>query len=308
MSQKGWVVLLALAGAVFCVGYLYLANKYCPVESTAPNLNWRLVPDLNKNEKHDRAAYRYGRRKEERHAGSVIFPPSYSLIQKVETGKDAESRNGEGHIWLTKFVCDAKLSDLLLAIFTYGLFLATGWLVWATLKLWQAALDTAEKQERDTQILQRAYLAVSPRGIYSLSGTSIDVCVAHICIRNVGRLPARNVTWFITSTISESPVFNDMEVDRNLAAGEVTIAPGIDAVQGGDLIFASDLETAKALKPTGFCYVRIAPILATAKRRAAKACELRDSIATRSPFLSPRPSRPRPSRLQIASISEKVQT
>ncbi|MGY3107787.1 hypothetical protein ACVWWR_003993 [Bradyrhizobium sp. LM3.2] len=50
-----------------------------------------------------------------------------------------------------------------------------------------------------------------------------------------------------------------------------------------------------------------APIRATANRSAAKACELRDSTARRSPFLTPRPSRPRLSRLQIASISANVQ-
>jgi hypothetical protein len=138
MSHKRWLVLLALAGALFCVSYLYLANKYCPVEQSGPNLNWRLIPDPNKNEKHDRAAYRYNRQKNEGHSVSASLPPSYTLVQQVESKKDAAHAEGEGHVWLTKFACEAKLSDLLIAFFTYGLFLATGWLVWATLGLWKS--------------------------------------------------------------------------------------------------------------------------------------------------------------------------
>jgi hypothetical protein len=71
------MVLLTLAGVLFCVSYLYLANKYCPGEQPGPNLNWRLIPDLDKNEKHDRAAYRYGRKKNEGHSVSADLPPSY---------------------------------------------------------------------------------------------------------------------------------------------------------------------------------------------------------------------------------------
>ena len=166
MSHKTWLILLALAGVLFGVSYLYFANKFCPVEQPALNLNWRLVPDLNENEKHDRAAYRYGRKKNDGHSVSTGFPPSYTLSQKTEAKKDAHHTESEGNVWLTKFACDAKLSDLLIALFTYGLFLATGWLVWATLKLWEAgerqirvATEAANQATRSADIAERALIA-----------------------------------------------------------------------------------------------------------------------------------------------------
>lgn len=195
-----------------------------------------------------------GALKSEQNAKGNIDRPSET--NEENGGKHADQREDEGtEFWPSFMSIRLKITDSLLAAFTLGLLIFTGLLWSSTEKLWVETRDTGKRQEADTRILERAYLAVSPRGIHSLSGTSIDICVAHICIRNVGRLPARSVTWFITSTISESPVFKEMEVDRNLAAGEVTIAPGIEAVQGGDIIFASDLEKAKASQPTGFCYV-----------------------------------------------------
>jgi hypothetical protein len=160
MSQKHWLVLLALIGVLFCVSYLYLANKFCPAEQSSPNLNWRLTPDLNKNEKHERAAYRYGRQKNKGHSVPAAFPTAYTLSQKPEAGKDADYAENKGHIWLTKFFCDTKLSDLLIALFTYGLFLATGWLVWATLKLWKAG-DEQLKFVRESSAEQVANMLAS---------------------------------------------------------------------------------------------------------------------------------------------------
>jgi hypothetical protein len=154
---------------------------------------------------------------------------------------------------LTRFLETYEHS--LIAGFTIVLAVFTARLWYSTEKLWKATRDTAKTQERDTRILQRAYLAVSPQGIQPLSGNSTGICVAHICIRNVGRLPARDVTWFIESTISDDPAFNEMDVARNLAAGEITIAPGIDVVQGSGMIFGSELEKAQASQPSKFCYV-----------------------------------------------------
>jgi hypothetical protein len=98
MSQKSWLSLLAFVGVLLCFSYLYLANKYCPVEQPGANLNWRLIPDLNENEEHERAAYRYGRQKNERHSF-----PSYALIQKLEAKNETKDSEAKGNIWLTKF-------------------------------------------------------------------------------------------------------------------------------------------------------------------------------------------------------------
>jgi hypothetical protein len=50
-------------------------------------------------------------------------------------------------------------------------------------------------QFNDSRILQRAYLSVDPLGIRRRNGKL--PFFAHVGIRNGGRLPARNVAWFI---------------------------------------------------------------------------------------------------------------
>ena len=203
MSHKRWLVLLVAAGALFCVSYLYWANKNCPVEQSGPNLNWRLIPDLNKNEEHDRAAYRYGRKRNEGHSVSASLPPSYTLVQQVGAQEDADHTEGKNYVWLTKFACEAKLSDLLVVIFTYGLFLATVWLVWATLKLWKAGdeqlrhlSDTAERQ-------LRAYVfAVVGRVRRFAVNEPVEIVIT---MKNTGQTPAYQFHYVMNIALSSEP-------------------------------------------------------------------------------------------------------
>jgi hypothetical protein len=60
------------------------------------------------------------------------------------TGKSTKDGRNQ---WLSKFFCETKISDLALVMFTYGLLVATGWLVWATLKMWAAG----ERQGRHSR-------------------------------------------------------------------------------------------------------------------------------------------------------------
>ncbi|MGY4504475.1 hypothetical protein ACVWYH_008432 [Bradyrhizobium sp. GM24.11] len=260
MSHKTWLVLLASLGVVFGVSYLYLANKLCSVEQSSLNLNWRLVPDLNKNEKHQSAAYRYGRKKDQ---GEHL--PSYSLVQQEEAKENTDHSEAKGNVWLTKFACDAKLSDLLIALFTYGLFIATGWLVWATLKLWRAAQDTAETQERDTRILQRAYISVEPGGvhahnargrIYLKGDKGPPQSVPQIRIVNVGHLPARDIKWIIEHKFSEDRRLNDFPIDEDRGEGRNVLPPGGFMTQGGIIINVGEKEPGELrLETDRFLYV-----------------------------------------------------
>jgi hypothetical protein len=72
---------LFLFGLALCGAYIFLADKFCPLEA----------------------------------------PPS-----------------SKPHSWIVKFFCEAKAADVALVFFTYGLMIVTGWLAWATLKLWKA--------------------------------------------------------------------------------------------------------------------------------------------------------------------------
>jgi hypothetical protein len=67
--------------------------------------------------------------------------------------------------------------------------LFTAVLAVSTIGLWLVTGQGIRAQARDTQILQRAYVAVEPLGIHSLKN-SVEA-VAHINIKNVGHLPAR---------------------------------------------------------------------------------------------------------------------
>jgi hypothetical protein len=83
---------------------------------------------------------------------------------------------------------------------------------------------------RDSRILQRAYIAVEPRGIHMLLNGS-DL-IGHVGIKNAGKLPARNVSWFIgikhSGSGEEPGDFFPLERDK----GSIVIAPDTIATRG----------------------------------------------------------------------------
>src|SRR5215831_16298029 len=97
-----------------------------------------------------------------------------------------------------------------------------------TLALWRstrnlriATRETANRQKCDTEILQRAYIAVAPRGIHLLYQG--DKLIGHVSIINAGNLPARNVSWFIGIKISASG--NEAHFPLKSGAGNIVISP-----------------------------------------------------------------------------------
>jgi hypothetical protein len=107
-------------------------------------------------------------------------------------------------------------ADAYVALFTFVLAVGTLALWRSTRNLWIATRDTAKRQERDTEILQRAYISVKPLGIHpfiSEDGTSSTEIVGHVNIVNVGRLPAH--IWFSPDQpfINWSPSDNLKEAD-----------------------------------------------------------------------------------------------
>jgi hypothetical protein len=75
------------------------------------------------------------------------------------------------------------LATIFIAIFTFTLWRSTR-------NLWIATRDTAKRQERDTEILQRAYIAAELGGIRDITNGQL---VGHVVFRNVGHLPATNL-------------------------------------------------------------------------------------------------------------------
>src|SRR5262245_23914227 len=115
--------------------------------------------------------------------------------------------------WLAIFTGLLALFTLLLAVFTCRLWLTT---------------------KNDTRILQRAYIAVEPGGIHVMeSGSDL---IGHVGMKNSGKLPARNVRWFIGikhSGSGEEPLdfFPLLEREK----GSIVIAPDTTATRGSAL-------------------------------------------------------------------------
>jgi hypothetical protein len=126
---------LFLLGVALCVGYVYVANIYCPVETSE-----RLKSPLS----------------------HLLADRDY---KDEQPGHEAEEKLAS-HSWFAKFSCEAKAADIALVFFTWCLVIATLWLGWATLKLWQAGESqmslierNAAEQSKDT----RASTAVAER-------------------------------------------------------------------------------------------------------------------------------------------------
>jgi hypothetical protein len=80
------------------------------------------------------------------------------------------------------------LGTIFIAAFTFTLKRSTD-------HLWEATLNAAKRQEKDTRILERAYISVEPAGIHPFN--SAEFIVGHVKFVNRGHLPARKVSEFI---------------------------------------------------------------------------------------------------------------
>jgi hypothetical protein len=83
----------------------------------------------------------------------------------------------------------AALSTVLLAVFTWRLWLSTH-------RLWSVTNETLEHAERTTRRELRAYLSVEPLGINEYIGQ--NYLVGHFRIRNIGKIPAKDVSVYST--------------------------------------------------------------------------------------------------------------
>jgi hypothetical protein len=111
-------------------------------------------------------------------------------------------------------------------------------------KLWKETQESADRQERTTEILQRAYLHVVPRGI---EVTTRGMVLGQIAICNAGHLPARKVS-------SDAKIMSSD--DRSLSSFEETEFPishtnvlpaggemvrGTGSLNGGRAVLAANL-------------------------------------------------------------------
>lgn len=123
-------------------------------------------------------------------------------------------------------------AERVIAVWTVILGIATFLLFLANRKLVKNARSATDRQEKDTRILQRAYLSVQPDGIRRLFKPP-ETAQANISIVNAGNLPARNVAWVIHQTFSNDDGLKDFPVERGKAEGATVVVPRSHMIQNG---------------------------------------------------------------------------
>jgi hypothetical protein len=127
---------------------------------------------------------------------SARFDLSVTGPNKIEGhyyAQNAERGNGD---WGRKFLCDTKVGEFALAIFTLFLVIFTGLLWFATDRLVRGADDTAKRQ-------LRAYVWAETIPSKNLDDPNFGVLAD---IKNSGQTPAYEVhTWSMTQPVAEPP-------------------------------------------------------------------------------------------------------
>lgn len=127
---------------------------------------------------------------------------------------------------------------LITALATIVIAAFTGTLWQSTRNLWLAGERQMSLIEGNAKKELRAYLTVVPDGINQLIGESN--VMGHVVLKNVGRLPARNVTLLVSMELSDGPemdsffrrqVFNIAKVATN---SDRVIQPGGEMRQGSE--------------------------------------------------------------------------
>jgi hypothetical protein len=114
---------------------------------------------------------------------------------------------------------EKQLIERRIADYTLALAAFTGMLAVSTIGLWIATAIGFRNQSRETKILQRAYVAVRPRGI---DRTDDGKVIGQLAFVNVGSLPARNFRAAVKICWSVDPDLSEFE---ELPLGEEVVLP-----------------------------------------------------------------------------------
>jgi hypothetical protein len=149
----------------------------------------------------------------------VCLPIYYGHSNASHKCSAEESKN---HGFWEKADCDP------VAYFTLWLVGFTGVLAASTIGLWVVTWRGASNQSKDTRILQRAYIAVEPRGVrLRIEGKRV---MGQIGMRNAGNLPARNLSWFVDLKQSNNHLETDFPLKET--KGNIVVAPRVVAPRG----------------------------------------------------------------------------
>jgi hypothetical protein len=144
---------------------------------------------------------------------------------------------------------------LIIAIFTaiLTIFLARLWR--STQKLWTVTNRTLQHAEQRSQKELRAYVSVEPLGITEYAGHNL--LVGRFTVRNIGKIPARDVSIYSTIGLDADPTRTDFPIGTPRISPTV-LQPGAKMAflsHEGYPIPADQLDRNEPLKIAGYLYV-----------------------------------------------------
>jgi hypothetical protein len=144
---------------------------------------------------------------------------------------------------------------LIIALFTAVLTIFTARLWRSTHKLWTVTNRTLQQAEQTSRKELRAYVSVEPLGITEYAGHNL--LVGRFKVRNIGKIPARDVSIYSTIGLDADPARRDFAIGTPRISPTV-LQPGAKMEffsYEGYPIPADQLDRDEPLKLAGYLYV-----------------------------------------------------
>ena len=183
---------------------------------------------------------------------SHIIPP-IPPVAANRIDKRGHPTSARALLWRTRpttFLSAIRLR-IGVAYFTLWLVGFTAVLAFSTIGLWIVTAWGVRNQRRDTEILQRAYIAVEPAGLTAHRDRE-DRIHPSVLFRNVGNLPARQVRWRSNNSgtrDSETGEFANFGNGKGFPIdhlgeedGAIVLPPGTVSLQRISTVFTKDLS------------------------------------------------------------------
>jgi hypothetical protein len=167
----------------------------------------------------------------------VILPFYYSPYDSA--AQQCSAKGNEYYSFWEKARCDP------IAYFTGWLVGFTGVLAFSTIGLWVVTWRASKRQSRETEILQRAYISIDAIGFEPFRSDPQNWGDARIKITNVGKLPARKVSWAACRKFSRKIDLEWLPINETRMGGNSVIPPGAEIIKGTLRISARRFERFK---------------------------------------------------------------
>jgi hypothetical protein len=177
---------LFVLGIIGCAYYIIRADRDCPVEAEAersPDLG-QVYRENSKRRASNHPNYPSHQNETGTKPWLVLLTVVQAAAEQSESNAHSQSKKTKHPRWFTNFFCEAKVADVALVLFTYGLMLITGYLVWATIGLRKASHEIFVATDRPW---------VGPRTVGAEQIAPNQFITAWVVIENSGRSPAREM-------------------------------------------------------------------------------------------------------------------